>query len=286
VTAEAPSAPARPAVWPLLVAYLAAFVLALGTSAAYIVVAVLPRATGGPEGVAKAAARFALTAPGVLGSAFVDAAALLAVTLVGARILRPRGSTSTALLRAGPSRASPLGMVAAAVGMTGLSLACGSLVDLAGLQDEGVMATIALALSGSSPLRMVLAIASIAVAPAIAEETFFRGLFQTRLRARLGPWLSIVLTAAAFGLFHVDPVQGSLAFVAGIFLGWLAERAGSIRPGIAAHAVNNAFFVVLASFATPGAQAGRGTTAGILAGGIAACAAAVLVLRSRLGVRG
>jgi membrane protease YdiL (CAAX protease family) len=285
VTVEAPSAPARPAIWPLLLAYLAAFVLAFGASAAYIVVAVLPRATGGPKGVAEAAARFALSTPGVLGSALVDAAALLAVTLVSARVLRTPGSTSTAMLRTGPSRVTPLGVAAAAVGMTGLSLACGSAVELAGVKDEGVMAMIALALASSSPLRILLGLATIAIAPAIAEETFFRGLFQTRLRARLGRWPSIVLTAAAFGIFHVDPIQGSLAFFAGIFFGWLAERAGSIRTGIAAHAFNNAVFVLLASFATPGAHEDRATTAAVLAGGLAALVAAVLVLRSPLGVR-
>ncbi len=246
------ASPARPAIWPVLVAYLGAFVLALGASAAYILFAVLASAKGGALGIADAAERFALSAPGLLGSAAVNAAALLGVTLGTARLLRTVGTPPVGLLRLGPSRATPLGVVAAATGMSGLSLACGSAVELAGVRDEGVMASIAGALSGSSPLRTLLAVLAIGVAPAIAEETFFRGLFQARLGARMPAWAAIVLTALAFGLFHVDPIQGSLAFFAGLFLGWIVERVGSVRTTIAAHGVNNAVFVVIASAETPG----------------------------------
>ncbi|MGH7298773.1 MAG: lysostaphin resistance A-like protein, partial [Polyangiaceae bacterium] len=247
----APPAP-RPALWPLLVAYLCAFLFARGASAAYIVVAALPEAKGGAVALADAAARFALTAPGLLGSALIDAVALLAVTLLAARLLRPRGATTRSLLRVGPGRITVAGTAAAVVGMTGLSLASGSVADLAGLGDKGVMASIAAALAGSSPGKIVLATLAIAVAPGVAEEAFFRGLFQTRLRTRLGRWPSIALTALAFGVFHVDPVQGSVAFVAGLFLGWIVERGGSTRTSMLAHAFNNAVFVLMASVASPG----------------------------------
>lgn len=286
----APSVPVRrPALWPLLLAYLAAFLFALVASAAYIVVAVLPHARTGIVGIADDAARFALSAPGLLGSALVDAAVLAVVTGTAGLLMRPKqGGTRAARLvshlRLGPTRATPLGLAAAVVGMAGLSLACSAAANLVGVGHEGVMESIARVLAASSPLKLVLALFAIGVAPGFAEEGFFRGLMQTRLRARWGPWPAIVLSAFAFGLFHVDPLQGSLAFVAGIFLGWVVERFGGIRPSIVAHAVNNAMFVLLASFADPVEHATRAATIGTLAAGATVCAGAIAVIRSRFAV--
>lgn len=281
---SAPEA-SRPSLWPLLVAYLCAFLLALGASATYIVLAVLPSAAGGAAGVADAAAHFALTAPGLLGSAAIDAAALLGVAALAARILRRPDGATLAQLRLGPSRVTAVGTLAAAVGLAGLSLASGSVTELAGIGDKGVMASIADALAGSSPARAVLAVLAIAVAPAIAEEAFFRGLLLSRLRARWSRWPAIVASALAFGVFHVDPVQGSMAFVAGIFLGWLAERAGSARTGVIAHAFNNAVFVVMTSVSSANDHASRATTVATLVLGGVACAASVGLLSTRVAVR-
>jgi membrane protease YdiL (CAAX protease family) len=83
---------------------------------------------------------------------------------------------------------------------------------------------------------------------------------------------------------HGDPLQASLTFVAGLFLGWTAERLGGVRPTIAAHAVNNALFVVLASFGSPEASSTR-ARASLFAIGVASCAASVAVLRSRAATR-
>jgi len=188
-------------------------------------------------------------------------------------------------LRIGPTRARPLGIAAAIVGLAGLSLACGSAADLAGLGRGGVMESIAAALRSSNPSRIAIAMLAIGVAPALAEEGFFRGLLQTRLGARWTRWPTIVVTALAFGVFHVDPVQGSLAFLAGIFLGWVVDRFGGIRPSIAAHAINNAMFVLFASLASPDEHATRAVSIGVLVAGLAACAAATAVLRSRHAVR-
>ncbi|HEY1692351.1 MAG TPA: CPBP family intramembrane glutamic endopeptidase [Polyangiaceae bacterium] len=277
-------AASSPAIWPLGVAYVVAFVLALGASAAYIVLAVLPRARGDAAAVARDAARFALTAPGILGSAVIDAAALALVTGVAASILRtardvPRIRAIREDLRLGPTGARWPGLAAAMVGLVGVSLACGAIADLAGVGDTGVMAQIARVLADSSPLRIALALLTIAVAPAIAEECFFRGLVQTRVGRRWGRWPAIVASAFAFGLFHVDPVQGSLAFVAGIYLGWVVERFGGIRPGIAAHAVNNAVFVLLASFSATGEHPTRRESIVVAAAGAAVVVGAIAVLR-------
>lgn len=272
----------RPALWPVFVAYVAAFFLALIASAAYLLIPSFWRAGWNPARVADEAATFAFSAPGLLGAALVSAVVLILVTLVTARLM---GGGVVARLGTGPTRARPLGIAAAVVGLAGLSLACGSAAQLAGLGKAGVTEQIALALRSSNPLRIVLAVLCIGVAPAFAEEGFFRGLMQTRLRARWRRWPAIVVTALAFGVFHVDPVQGSEAFVAGVFFGWVVDRFGGIRPSIAAHAFNNAMFVVFASLAGSDDEGTRPVTIGVLVAGVVACAVATAVIRSRHAVR-
>ena len=273
-------ADARPALWPLVTAYAVAFLLALGASATYVLVAAIPRAGGDPARLAEEATRFALSAPGVLGSALASAVVLACVALVTARLM---GRGLVARLRLGPTRARPLGLAAAVVGMAGLSLACGATAELLGVGHGDVMEVVAHSLAAPTPVRLVLALLAIGLAPGIAEESFFRGLVQTRLGVRWGRWPAVVVTAAAFGVFHLDPVQGTLAFVAGIFLGWIVERFGGLRPSIAAHAINNAMFVILASYGSPDEHATRSGTLTTLAAGVIACAASIAIIRSRLG---
>jgi membrane protease YdiL (CAAX protease family) len=274
------ASPSRPALWPVLAAYLAAFLLALGASAAYVLVAALPKAGGDAVRLAEEATRFALSPAGVLGSALASAVVLSTVALATARLMGPGVATR---LRLGPTRARPLGLVAAVTGMAGLSLACGAAAELLGVGHGDVMEVVAHSLAAPSPSRLVAALLAIGLAPGLAEEGFFRGLIQTRLGDRWGRWPAVVVTAAAFGLFHLDPVQGTLAFFAGLFLGWIVERFGGLRPSIAAHAINNAMFVVLASYGSPDEHATRAGTLATLATGVLACAGSVAIIRSRLG---
>jgi membrane protease YdiL (CAAX protease family) len=126
---------------------------------------------------------------------------------------------------------------------------------------------------------------ALAVAPAVAEECFFRGLLLSRLTARVGQWPAILASAAAFGLFHVDPVQGSVAFAAGIFLAWVADRFGGIRLTISAHGLNNAAFVLFAWLAPPHGSFSRTASVALLMGGSAAFVASVFALRSARAIR-
>jgi membrane protease YdiL (CAAX protease family) len=145
------------------------------------------------------------------------------------------------------------------------------------------MDQIAHALASAGPSRLPLLVAAIAIAPGIAEETFFRGLLQTRLAAVWGRWPAIALAAAAFGVIHLDPVQGAVAFLAGLYLGWIAERFDSIRPSIAAHATNNALFVALAPWTT--SPTSRRAEIVLAGAGCIALAASLAFLRSRAAVR-
>ena len=72
---------------------------------------------------------------------------------------------------------------------------------------------------------------ALCVMPAIAEELLFRGAFQGLMRP-CGSAAAIFAPALLFGVLHLDLAQGLTAFACGVFLGWLAERSGSILPGM------------------------------------------------------
>jgi membrane protease YdiL (CAAX protease family) len=267
---------APPPLWPVLVAYACAFVLTIAASMAYVLVASAARGVG--------AERFALSTPGLLGAALVTAVVLVSVTLVAARWAM--GRPVAVRLRLGRTRARPLGFAAAIVGTAGLNLGCGAAAELLGLGQGGVMEAVAHALEAPSPSRIAAGLAAIAIAPAIAEEGFFRGFVQTYLEAKWGRWPAVLMAAAAFGLFHIDPVQGTIAFVAGVFLGWTVERMGGLRPSIAAHAANNAMFVLLAAYESPDERVAPTRAAIVLGAGAIACGVSIAVMRSPLGTRG
>ena len=72
----------------------------------------------------------------------------------------------------------------------------------------------------------------------MVEELLFRGALQGLMRPS-GSAAAIFGPALLFGLLHLDLAQGLTAFACGVFLGWLAERSGSILPGMLLHFCNN-----------------------------------------------
>lgn len=271
--------------WPVFVAYAVGFLGELLGGVLFVTAGALLRVHGDVSRVSDEVTRFALSAPGLMGAAMVGAAALLVVAGTAARWM---GGGVAARLRVGPSRASPQGVAAAVAGTAGLSLACGAAAQLIRVGEGNVMHALAESLHHASPLTYAAAVASIGVVPALGEESFFRGLMQTRLAERWPRWVAIATSAAAFGLLHLDPVQGTLAFAVGVYLGWVAERFEGIRPGIAAHAVNNVLFVTLACFGSPEvteATPRRGVSLAVLVVGLSACAASIGFLRTPRALR-
>ena len=104
-------------------------------------------------------------------------------------------------------------------------------------------------------LGWVFSIAAIAVAPAVCEEILFRGLLTPVFQRAMGPTLAIVLSAALFGVIHVDGLRDGtsvyyrvpFAFVLGMLLARLRIDTGSLLPPMIAHATLNAttFLVVI-----------------------------------------
>lgn len=95
---------------------------------------------------------------------------------------------------------------------------------------------------------------SMAVAPAVFEELFFRGYLFSAFRRSSSRGTTIVVTAVLFGLFHVL-LNGALSierFVPstfmGLLLGWLCYQSGSVVPGMLLHACHNGLLLMIAYY--------------------------------------
>jgi len=130
-----------------------------------------------------------------------------------------------------------------AIGLAALSHAADGVVELAGFPSGG-LARIDDALAELRLDRVAYPLLGLAVAPALGEELFFRGLLQRGLAPRIGRAVAIAVASLAFGAAHGDWTYGGVTTVLGLYLGVVAARTGSIVPSIAAHAFNNGLAVV------------------------------------------
>jgi membrane protease YdiL (CAAX protease family) len=97
---------------------------------------------------------------------------------------------------------------------------------------------------------LVVVTCLVAIVP-LTEELLFRGLFYFGLSRRYGHGIGLLGSAILFGLAHLSPVPMLYAGVAGLILGSVAARSGSVWPGIAVHAGVNALPLLLPERALP-----------------------------------
>ena len=84
------------------------------------------------------------------------------------------------------------------------------------------------------------------------EEVVFRGaILRTLLPRMKSRWAAIAISAALFSVVHMNPAQMPFAFVAGLLLGWMYCRTGSILPGVAYHWMNNTLAFALVRLLPP-----------------------------------
>ncbi len=177
----------------------------------------------------------------LVASLALNSASLVAASLVGSH---RAADPPVRRLRTGPGRLPRRAVALGVVGLLAVSQSLDSLLSLLGVRETGALGLLHATIAGMSGVMLALLLAVAGLAAPAAEELFFRGFMQTRLRARFRPWPAIGVTALAFGLMHLDPVHGAFALAVGLYLGWLTELAGSIRPAIAAHAANNLLSLV------------------------------------------
>lgn len=78
------------------------------------------------------------------------------------------------------------------------------------------------------------------LAPAVLEEFCLRGIVCGRL-AKYNRWAAVIISAILFSLMHMTVSQIPFAFLAGLLLGYVYLRTGSIWSCVIIHAVNNGF---------------------------------------------
>ena len=245
---EPPRPPPRP--WAVLGAYLLAFatIVLFSLLAGAIVRDLYPEEP----------TRLVLVGlPGLIAGGLASSAGLALTVALVTRPLAP------ATLRLLPGRETGPALAVMVAGMLALGQALDSLTMLAGLGQQGTLVAIRRALEGAVGPELFLAVLVIGVLAGTAEEAFFRGYMQTRLAARLRPAAAVVLTSAAFGLLHLEWLHALLAFLLGLYLGWITELSGSALPAIACHVINNALFTLLTALF--GAVEGAGANTALLA---------------------
>jgi ABC-2 type transport system permease protein/sodium transport system permease protein len=139
-------------------------------------------------------------------------------------------------------------------------------------------------------LPLALTVVTMAVVPAIFEESFFRGYLFSALHTKATTATAIVVSAIIFGLFHainpspLAPERVVSTTMVGLLLGWVRWRTGSVLPGIVLHAVNNALVFVPVYYEQQLAELGIGTlhtqhlpTAWIAGGACAVCGGIVVM---------
>ena len=84
----------------------------------------------------------------------------------------------------------------------------------------------------------------VVVAAPILEETLFRGVILKALLKKYNPYVAILISAIAFGVFHMNPWQFLYATVLGLFLGYMYWKTRSLFYPIVIHMILNgtAFF--------------------------------------------
>ena len=179
---------------------------------------------------------------GVMGLIAGGLASSAALVLTVALVSQPFDPVA---LRLVPGRETGADLAAAVLGMLALGQTLDSATMLAGLGRQGSMPAIRQALTGIEGGELAAAVLVLGLMAGGAEEVFFRGYMQTRLRLAWGAGPAIVATSLAFALLHMEWVHAAMALVLGLYLGALTERTGSALPAIVCHVVNNSVFTVV-----------------------------------------
>ncbi|HSU65595.1 MAG TPA: type II CAAX endopeptidase family protein [Tepidisphaeraceae bacterium] len=276
------SVPTRPRVWTVFVTILAAFVVGAMAGAVVPVCMVLAENHGkfeNQEEFITGIQTGILHPPVLLASGAVTQLVIL-IAAISAALLSPIPLLKR--LRLTRSTLSPLGYLLTPIGALAVSLVFGSLVTLLGIHPGGTLKMMDEVFKKLTPTELAFAIVIVGIAPGFAEEFLFRGYTQTRLVQRWGRWPGILITAFLFGLMHMDPLQSPFAFAFGVYLGYLAEKCGSIRPTMLCHAFNNSVQVFFAWLSAQGGASGNESVRATLFLGLAAAAilaAAIVYIR-------
>ena len=178
-------------------------------------------------------------ATAIVGTVVVDLV-LIGYVLFATRVSRRPIARTLALLRTPLRPAVRLGL-----GALGVIVVANFVLEpvLHASQRQGIAPTHDPRTTHQWVVLGVAVVGLVFVAP-FAEELVFRGLgFATLGR------FALPLTAALFALAHGLPVLLIPVAIAGLALGWMRERTGSVLPGMGVHMSLNALALILALLA-------------------------------------
>lgn len=115
-----------------------------------------------------------------------------------------------------------------------------SLADIDGLLGSYEETSAALFASGA----VLIIIRTVILAPMV-EELVFRGLIFNRIRGFLGFWPAALISAAVFGVYHLNLAQGVYAFLFGMLFCLVYRKFKSLWCCIFMHASANLLSVIL-----------------------------------------
>jgi len=274
------------AVWPVFAVFVSAMAATIGASffaIAAFVAAGHGQTTNNTE--LQAGVQQMLADPlGILTLMAAAQVAFLIVALAAAAV-SPLGIKRR--LSLGQSRIPIWGYLFLPLGMFAISMLFNALLRVLHVELGGSLQMLDTTFTQMSGRQVIIAVVIIGGMPGVAEEFLFRGYIQTRLTARWGAALSIFVTALLFGAAHFDRFQSPATFIMGLYLGLIAYRAGSIRPSMWCHAINNGGSVLLTWLA--GQHAGGDVTeqgsvamqAGIGGGVLLMCVLILLLITRR-----
>jgi membrane protease YdiL (CAAX protease family) len=102
-----------------------------------------------------------------------------------------------------------------------------------------------LIITPDGPLSALAIVFAVAVVAPVTEELLFRGLLLPGLAERYGAPFALGATSLGFGLIHGEPGAIAYATVAGLVLGAITHRTGSVLPALAMHGAINAMPVLV-----------------------------------------
>lgn len=209
--------------------------------AARVAIAVVVPVVGGPNLM-----RWLVGSPlGLaLGAAFIQCALFGMATLRATLMPELRVGLLEAM-RIRPSRwftaaAFVIG-VAPLANLTGILVAKLLRADLDSIEFIGML------VRGASWFELGVLAMALTVLPAIVEEGIFRGLVLGSLD-ELRPMLGLVISAAAFGAFHLDVAQGTATMILGLGFGYIVQTTGSLLGAMVAHGTYNAIVLLTQRF--------------------------------------
>lgn len=209
--------------------------------------------------------------PGLLVASLAASSGLLLALLLFVRPL----DAARFRLRPGWETGSTLAIMT--LGVLALSQTMDSVTKVMDSADQGSLAVLRQAIERAEGPDLFAAVLVLGFGAGIAEEVFFRGYMQSRLREHWPVPVAVLVTSAFFAILHLSPVHVVLAFGLGVYLGFVAETSGSTLPSIVCHVANNIVYTLQTAlgFAVLGRDANL----------IAAAVGAVLVVLCVLWLR-